>query len=96
MPVKASCGGNAFKGASYTPCTVVAAVAGRTHSEGGKILDDTRGVLLLLLGRVGVVETHDHLPSVKLGVVLVQQARLHVSDMQVARRLWGESSHDLQ
>ena len=69
--------------------------AQQPHPKRGKVLHDARRILLLLLGWVGVVEADDHLSPVVLRVVLVQQARLDVSNVQVPRWLWREPRHHL-
>ena len=71
------------------------AEARHAHPERGEVLHDARRVLLLLLGRVSVVEAHDHLAAVVLRIVLVQQAGLHVSNVKVSRGLRGKPGYHL-
>mmetsp|Transcript_51195 Transcript_51195/g.115079 ORF Transcript_51195/g.115079 Transcript_51195/m.115079 type:complete len:263 (-) Transcript_51195:301-1089(-) len=52
-------------------------------------------ILLLLLGRVGVIETEQELALVLRGEVGVEHRGLHVADVQVAARLGREASHHL-
>ena len=63
--------------------------------EAREVLDDGLLVLLLLLGGVGVVEAQQHLALVPRRVVRVEQRRLDVPDVQVARRLRREARHHL-
>mmetsp|Transcript_1498 Transcript_1498/g.3347 ORF Transcript_1498/g.3347 Transcript_1498/m.3347 type:complete len:529 (+) Transcript_1498:630-2216(+) len=60
-----------------------------------EVVHDVLDELVLLLGRVGVVEAQEHLPFVVLSKVLVEEASLGVADVEVARRLWGEARDDL-
>mmetsp|Transcript_38326 Transcript_38326/g.114750 ORF Transcript_38326/g.114750 Transcript_38326/m.114750 type:complete len:387 (-) Transcript_38326:1209-2369(-) len=60
-----------------------------------QILQDGRLILLLLLGRVGIVEPRDESTLVPSGVVIVQEQRLGVSDVKVSRGFGGEAGDDL-
>jgi len=60
-----------------------------------KVLQDHLLVLLLLLGRVRVVEPHNKFSVERLLVVVVEQRRLGVAHVEVAAGLWREPHHDL-
>jgi len=52
-------------------------------------------VLLLLLGRIGVVEAHNEPALEDLLVVIVEEGGLGVSHMEEAAGLWREANHHL-
>mmetsp|Transcript_24367 Transcript_24367/g.45749 ORF Transcript_24367/g.45749 Transcript_24367/m.45749 type:complete len:487 (-) Transcript_24367:1158-2618(-) len=65
-------------------------------SELAEILDDALLEFFLLLGGIGVVKPNDQLALVPPGVVVVQEDRLGVSDVEVARGFGGEPGGDLE
>ena len=69
--------------------------ARRRDVEALEVGEDRLLVLALLLRRVGVVEAEQHLPVVPLREVCVEEARLDVADVQLARRLGREARHHL-
>ena len=78
----------------------VEVVGGVGHDVGldvqeGEIFNDAGLELLLLLGRVGIIETDEELAVVSLGVEGVQHGSLDVTDVEVAGSLRRETSHDL-
>jgi hypothetical protein len=48
--------------------------------------------LVFFIGGVGVVETEDHLTLVHFSVVVIEHGCLDVTNVEVARGLWGETS----
>mmetsp|Transcript_45801 Transcript_45801/g.132141 ORF Transcript_45801/g.132141 Transcript_45801/m.132141 type:complete len:266 (-) Transcript_45801:124-921(-) len=60
-----------------------------------EVFDDARLVLHLLLGRICVVESEQHLPAIYLGISGIQQRGLGVTDVQISGRLRRESRDDL-
>mmetsp|Transcript_17155 Transcript_17155/g.57963 ORF Transcript_17155/g.57963 Transcript_17155/m.57963 type:complete len:246 (-) Transcript_17155:466-1203(-) len=60
-----------------------------------QVLEDVVRVLLLFLGRVGVVKTDEEFALVPARVVVVEEDGLCVADVEVARRFRREARHDL-
>ena len=64
-------------------------------AEPADVLQDAVDELLLLLGRVGVVEAHVAAAAVLLGQPEVEAHGLGVADVEVAVGLGGEACHDV-
>ena len=67
----------------------------RVDSDQEKVLLDRVLVLNLLLAGVGIIETDNQASLVLVSKVLVEEGSLGVSNVQVTRRLWGETGNNL-